>query len=177
MEYDVRLASHATAWGTICLFGPYLVRQNDCTLWSTVCVVVVLLSVMSIWWAVYVCVVLFMFGKIWLSKLYVIIITNNWPTRSPLFGNRSDHNVYNMHALSVHYIQWILLPYATVHRFHGSWNQGKPHCGYLQSGTSIAIAPLDLLYRYTYKQWTRSLYIMYTKCMHVVYIVVRSVAK
>ena len=48
-------------------------------------------------------------GRIWLSKLYVIIITNNWPTRSSLFGNRSDHNVYNIHALVyIVYVEWVL---------------------------------------------------------------------
>ena len=54
MEYAVGCPSNATAWSSICLFAPYLVCQSGHSLWSTVCVVVVLLSVMFIWWTVYV---------------------------------------------------------------------------------------------------------------------------
>ena len=149
MERAVACPSNATAWSSICMFGPYLVCQSGCSLWSTVCVVVVLLSVVFIRWTVYVSAVLFMCGKIWLSKPHVIIITNNWPTRSPLFGNRSDHNVYNMHALSEHYIQWILLP-------------AQRGCNQAQSYSKpivIAISPLDLHHRD--KKWTCTLYTMY----------------
>ena len=141
MERAVACRSKATAWSSICMFGPYLVCQSGCSLWSTVCVVVVLLSVVFIRWTVYVSAVLFMCGKIWLSKPHVIIITNNWPTRSPLFGNRSDHNVYNIHVLCVHCIQWILLPAQRgykwqqhdLHWFYGQSNAHEPMRLYVDS--------------------------------------------
>ena len=63
--------------------------------------------------------------------------------------------------------------YATVHRFHGSWNQGKPYC------IIVVICNLTIGFECDCAGKGSIVMIVYNvhTYMHVVYIVVRSVAK